>query len=127
MNINKLYEGMEIKNYKELCKLLDWEMVAGNAKKSQFKELDRYCQWHKNGNKINIDNLFNSPNDKIDNRINNGGNHNQGKFKEYKNLKISKDKWNNTGIYFILKDNDIYIGSTIVGFRDRFQEHYWGL
>jgi hypothetical protein len=25
-----------------------------------------------------------------------------------------------------LKDNDIYIGSTIVGFRDRFQSHYYG-
>ena len=36
MNINNLKEGQVIKNYKELCGLLDWEISAGNTKKKQW-------------------------------------------------------------------------------------------
>lgn len=41
-------------------------------------------------------------------------------------MKISYEERDNIGVYYILKDNDIYIGSTIAGFRKRFQEHNWG-
>jgi hypothetical protein len=126
MDISKLETGMILKSYRDLCKVLNWEVTGGNTKISQMKELDRYCAWHKEKNKFIIDEIYNEIQERIDLRVNNGGNHNQGKFKEYKELNISELEWNNIGVYYILKDNDIYIGSTIVGFRDRFQEHYWG-
>lgn len=124
MNLENLQEQQEIKNYKELCKLLDWNVSSGNTKKAQFKELDRYCLYHKNGNKFIIDKIFEEPRDKQDLR-NKYGIDNNG-WKDYEQFKISYEEKDNIGIYYIVKDNDIYIGSTIVGFRDRFRNHYYG-
>ena len=42
-----------------------------------------------------------------------------------KNFNIDYAKRNNKGIYYIIKDNDIYIGST-VDFRKRFLDHWNG-
>ena len=42
-----------------------------------------------------------------------------------KNFNVDYSKRNNKGIYYIIKDNDIYIGST-VNFRKRFIQHWNG-
>ena len=42
-----------------------------------------------------------------------------------KNFNVDYSKRNNKGIYYIIKDNDIYIGST-VDFRKRFIQHWNG-
>ena len=42
-----------------------------------------------------------------------------------KNFNVDYSKRNNKGIYYIIKDNDIYIGST-VNFRNRFIHHWNG-
>ena len=42
-----------------------------------------------------------------------------------KNFNVDYNKRNNKGIYYIIKDNDIYIGST-VNFRKRFIQHWNG-
>ena len=42
-----------------------------------------------------------------------------------KNFNVDYSKRNNKGIYYIIKDNDIYIGST-VDFRKRFIHHWYG-
>ena len=42
-----------------------------------------------------------------------------------KNFNVDYSKRNNKGIYYIIKDNDIYIGST-VDFRKRFIQHWYG-
>ena len=42
-----------------------------------------------------------------------------------KNFNVDYSKRNNKGIYYIIKDNDIYIGST-VNFRNRFIHHWYG-
>lgn len=73
MNIDNLQIKQTIKNYKELCDLLDWKISAGDSKKSQLKELERYCKYHKEGNKFIIDEIHNEPKDKQDNRKNNKG------------------------------------------------------
>ena len=39
MNIENLKEGMVVKNYKELCKLLEIEPKISNSKKAQLKEM----------------------------------------------------------------------------------------
>lgn len=51
---------MIIKNYKELCKLLNLkETTNGITKKAQLKLLETWCNYHKEGNKFIIDEIFN--------------------------------------------------------------------
>ena len=68
MNIENLKIGMVIKNYKELCSLLGVKTVGGNGKIAQFKELERYVKYHKEGNKFIIDEIFEEPKEKNDGR-----------------------------------------------------------
>ena len=71
MNLDFLEKGKVIKNYKELCKLANIEVKAGNSKKMQLKELERYCKYIKIGNKFVIDEVYEKPKDKEDGRKNN--------------------------------------------------------
>lgn len=57
MNISNLKIGMIIKNYKELCKVLEIEVTDGNSKKAQLKELEEVVTYHKEGNKFVIDDI----------------------------------------------------------------------
>ena len=57
MNISKLEIGMVIKNYKELCKILEIKVKEGNSKKAQLKELEEVVTYHKEGNKFVIDDI----------------------------------------------------------------------
>ena len=130
MKIENLKVGLIVKNYKEMCKLLEQEPKTSNSKKAQLKEWERYFDFFKDGQKIVITKIYNSPLNKIDgrtvsNKLRFTGNNNHA-WKEYDNLIISYDKMNNYGIYKITLNNDIYIGSTKVGFRKRFQEHNQG-
>lgn len=47
MQIDNLNKGMIVKNYKELCKLLDEPVCSGNSKISQMNEWERYFSFHK--------------------------------------------------------------------------------
>ena len=49
------------KNYKELCKAMGWEEKAGNSRVKQLKELESLCEYHKEGNKFVIDEVFENP------------------------------------------------------------------
>ena len=64
-----LKQGQVIKNYKELCKILDMPIAAGNSKILQLKELKRYCKYKKDGNKIIIAEIYDKPLPKIDFRM----------------------------------------------------------
>ena len=69
MKIENLKVGQILKNYKDLCEILEIEFKSGgNAKKTQFKELERYCKYHKNGHKIVIDQIYSKELEKVDNR-----------------------------------------------------------
>ena len=68
MKIENLKEQMEIKNYKELCNILDIKIKAGNSKKAQLKELERYCTYNKDGNKFIIKEIYKDPKQKEDGR-----------------------------------------------------------
>lgn len=68
MNIENLKEGQVVKNYKELCELIDESPKGGDSKKSQLKELERYIKYHKEGNKFVIEEIYEEPLEKIDNR-----------------------------------------------------------
>lgn len=65
MKTQNLTEGQVIKNYKELCSMLDVKAEAGNSKKAQLKELERFVNYHKEGNKFVIDEIYEVAQDKI--------------------------------------------------------------
>jgi hypothetical protein len=69
MNIENLEVGMEIKNYKILCEILEQPILnGGNAKKSQMKEFERYFEYQKVGNKFVITDIYDEPLEKNDER-----------------------------------------------------------
>ena len=72
MKITNLKNGQIFKNYKELCGALEIEpkKSGSNSYKAQFKELDRYCKYHKEGHKIVIDELLTEVKTKVDKRTN---------------------------------------------------------
>jgi hypothetical protein len=69
MRIEKLKTGKSFMNYKHLCKELEMEIkISTNSKNAQFKELQRYCKIKKNGHQITIEEIYDTPQEKIDNR-----------------------------------------------------------
>jgi hypothetical protein len=69
MNVKNLKSGQTFKNYKELCLELDMEIKSStNSKNAQYNELSRYCNYNKVGHKIIIEEVYETPTQKIDNR-----------------------------------------------------------
>lgn len=68
MNIEKLYVGQTFKNYKMLCEELGMEAKKANSKKAQLKELDRFCRYHNVGQTFYIDEIYETPKEKVENR-----------------------------------------------------------
>lgn len=77
MKISNLHTGMILKNYKELCQVLEIEATkkANNSRLAQFKELERYCKYHKDGHKIIIDEIYSKELEKVDKRRDGNNNH----------------------------------------------------
>lgn len=63
MNTEKLKPGMLVKNYSELCKLIDEPKKGGKGKILQLKDWTRYFDFHKNGRSQSyiIDEVYNEP------------------------------------------------------------------
>ena len=69
------------KNFRELCEELNWKIGTGKQKQLQLEDLSRLCDWHKDGNKIVIDEVYEVAKEKVDGRINNGNNgHSTSKY-----------------------------------------------
>ena len=109
---NKLKEGMKIKNYKQLCELIEEETKSGKSKKAQLKEIERHIKLEKQGHAFTIKEVYASPQPKQ--------NH---KYKQFDNFLIPEIQWKSKGVYIIQLENKVYIGSTIAGFRRRFYSH----
>ena len=64
MKLEKLTEGMEFKSYPKLCEFLEVKVykAQSDSQKAQFKQLDSYCKYHKEGrSKIIIDKIYEMP------------------------------------------------------------------
>lgn len=72
MNLDNLQIGYTYKNYKELCSILDEKVLAGNSKKSQMKEWERYFKYERDGYKLFIAEIYYTPLDKVDGRLDGG-------------------------------------------------------
>lgn len=82
MKIENLTTGQVLKNYKELCEVLGIEPKTGKSKQLQLKDLERYCKYHKEGNKFVIDEILSKELEKVDNRKL-GNNNDQAKCLRY--------------------------------------------
>lgn len=63
MNTSKLNEGMVVKNYKEMCTLLDepYYKAAGRAKDNQIEQWERYFDYERVGHNWIIKTIYNEP------------------------------------------------------------------
>ena len=113
------------KNWKEICEEMDWNDICGNYKKARLKDLGTMCKYHKEGQKIVIDEIYENPIEKNDNRKNNGGHSTKQNFPNYN---IEREYDDDIGVYRIINydTKEVYIGSTIDGFRMRFLRHNGG-
>lgn len=65
---NNLELGQEIKNYKELCRILNQETLGGKQKQLQILDFQRYFEFQKVGHKFVITDIFTEPIPKEDKR-----------------------------------------------------------
>lgn len=61
MNIDNISEGMEVKNYRELCRLLEEKQTTGCSRRHQIEQWERYFSYEKKGQKFIIKNIYNEP------------------------------------------------------------------
>lgn len=61
MNLEKITEGLIVRNYKEMCFLLEEEINGGDEKKAQLKEWERYFNYTKDGHKFIIVEIYAEP------------------------------------------------------------------
>jgi hypothetical protein len=112
--------GKYYKNLREICVEMEIKYKdSTDSRKSILKEIERYYLLERQGNGYWIKEQYNIPKEKIDDRKNNG----RHSKKKYNNFDILEEDENKIGVYAIILDKNIYIGSTIVGFRHRFKEH----
>lgn len=120
--IKELYVGQEFANYRRLCEFLGEKIKSGSSKISQIKEWNRYFTYTKKGNKFIIIDIYNIPKDKIDNRIG-GVMWNNRKYPNLGIYTLTNEQGRLKGVYKIQLDNEVYVGSTTVGFRTRYRQH----
>ena len=114
-----MLEMKTYKNWNELCEAMNWATTRGNTKVRYLKQLDSICKYHKEGNKIVIDEIFAEPKEIEDKRKNNKG---SKEPKYYPQFLLQKEDWYKSGVYKIQFENKVYIGSTN-SFRKRYIQH----
>jgi hypothetical protein len=68
MNVNNISKGQIFKNYKVLCEELNEPSKTGKAKQLQLVDWERYFSYHKSGHNFIIDEIFETPKEKVDGR-----------------------------------------------------------
>ena len=120
--INNLTVGQEFKSYKDLCETIGWKYKnGGRSAKTQKERISKYLILEKKGFKLKIIEILEQPPRKEPKSRKNSIRH--------KEFKVSKKDWYSIGVYRIInyKTNEVYIGSTIDGFRKRFLRHKTGV
>lgn len=72
VDVSKVRIGQIFKSYKKMCEELNQEVLYGNSKEAQLKEWRRYIEWVKDGQKIVVTDIYDTPLDKTDGRVTNG-------------------------------------------------------
>lgn len=71
MKLENIRVGQVFKNYGELCKALEIEEKTGRSKKFQIKKIKKYFRFSKIGQKITIDEIYETPVEKVIGKIEN--------------------------------------------------------
>lgn len=105
VDLKNIKEGMIVKNYKEMCKLLGEKEKGGNSRAYQIKDWERYFKFKKDGHKFVIQKINSVVEEKIDNRkLNTNFYKNKtGAYGKYIRLLV-------LNMLSINKDNVIHIG-----------------
>ena len=84
MNLNNIKNGDIFKNWKEFCNAVNIECKKSNNRKGDERKLSSLGEWHKEGQKVIIDKIYDIPKEIKDGRRNNKGSSNQ--HSKYKSL-----------------------------------------
>lgn len=125
-----LYKGQVFKNFKELVAVLGWkyQKSKSNASIAQHKALSAVCRWSfdiddetgkKLSNRVLIHEVYSEPRGIVDLRKTKSHN-----YIEYPNFNVAYEQSKDIGVYRVVLNNVIYIGSTRAGFRKRFLSHH---
>ena len=79
MKVDNLEVGQVVKNYKELCTLLELDVKAGNSRKAQIKELERFIDYEKKGHSFIVKEIYSEPLE-VDDARSNGNNRKYDSF-----------------------------------------------
>ncbi|MGG0308244.1 hypothetical protein ABEY43_06040 [Priestia megaterium] len=100
MKIENLKLNETYKNYKMLCEVLEMPVKAGDSKKAQLKEVERYCDFVKVGYSFFVKEIYNKPKEKSDGRGKSEGSRNNnnvyGEFLQFVIADIAKNSKHKT-------------------------------
>lgn len=68
INMNNVFEGMMVKNYRAMCELLGQDIRTGKSKQYQLKTWERYFDYYKDGQKFIITEIYDEPFPSVDGR-----------------------------------------------------------
>ena len=106
------------KNWRELCEELGWKTTGGTYKQARLKELNTICNWHKDGNKIIITEVFGEVSKETDKRANNKNTgHSTKSTKEDDKRANNKNTGHSTSKYEMI---DTLIYNQLSGFERTF-------
>ena len=110
MRVENLHEGQIIKNYKELCDILEIKPRNGKGRILNHKEFDRHFSYDKDGHKYIITSIYKVPKDRIDKRSRRFGGNNL-KYKDILSPKELSNEFDGFYVYrHMINDEVIYIG-----------------
>jgi len=120
-------KGLEVgntyKSLKDICNTLKLKYKDGSSSKNALlKKIESEYKIEKQGKGYLILERYDTPKEIPDKRKETKGNF-TGKRKIFTNLLIEKENEDRIGVYKIVLDNNIYVGSTIKSFRERFKGH----
>jgi len=122
-HVQELEQGQEVRNYKQLCALLNQPDYQGGCQRnSQLQDFQRYFEYQKVGQKFVITDIFDTPLAKEDKRT---ISHGRERYKIKSDNYLIDPKDNNArGVFKIQFGNLVYIGKTTQGFRRAYQCSY---
>ena len=120
--IKELYVGQEFANYRRLCEFLGEKEKGGKSRYLQINNWQRYFNFEKQGHTITIIEIYDEPKNKSE-KIRGRKKFTTYKYPDLGKCNITTEQEELKGVYKIQLDNQVYIGSTVVGFRTRYRQH----
>lgn len=115
IDTTKLRIGQIFKSYKSMCNEFGQDVLFGNSKEAQLKEWRRYIEWVKDGQKIIITDIYDTPLDRNDGRVTNGTQKYQQYIEDILLAYMDSEMHNNNASNYIDGCNDYQFVFTLNG------------